>query len=127
MCNWQVGLERRHYSAYREYSKQQLYAAVVRKVAKEEAAFQSVVFAQWALKNVAKGLSCLVLYEDPLSAELEGQVYQGWVVKFECWPPAVLVKFVLQLQPGDEGDEFCSHSLEFKSRAEFDGIVEIIQ
>ena len=127
MCNWQVGLERRHYAAYSEYSKQQLYAAVVRKVAKEEAAFQSVVFSQWALKNVSKGLSCLALYEDPLSADLEGQVYQGWVVKLEYWPPAVLVKFVLQLQPGDECDEFCSHSLEFKSRAEFDQIVEIIQ
>ena len=88
---------------------------------------ESVVFLQWAMQNVTNGLSCLVLYEDPLSAELEGQVYQGWVVKFECWPPAVLVKFVLHLQPGDEGDEFCSHSMEFKSRAEFDSIVEIIQ
>ena len=40
---------------------------------------------------------------------------------------SLLIKFVLQLQPGDEGDESCTHSLEFKSFKEFDQIVEIMQ
>ena len=101
----------------------------MRKVAKEEATLESLVFSQWALNNVFKGLRVLVLYEDPLSADLEGQVYQGCVVAVgPYWPPlGLLIKFVLQLQPGDEGDESCTHSLEFKSFKEFDQIVEIIQ
>ena len=59
---------------------------MMREVAKEEAAFESLVFYQWALSNVFKGLRVLVLYEDPLSADLEGQVYQGRVVAHGSGP-----------------------------------------
>jgi hypothetical protein len=95
--------------------------------AKEEAKLQGLHFLQWAMENVIKGMRVLVLYEDPLSADLEGQVYQGCVVSAgPYWPPSLLIKFALQLQPGDEGDEYCMHSLEFKSFKEFDQLVEII-
>ena len=101
---------------------------MMRKVAKEEVALESLIFFQWAESNVVKGLRVLVLYEDPLSVDLEGQVYQGCVVSAgPYWPPSLLIKFALQLQPGDEGDEYCTHSLEFKSCKEFDQLVEIIQ
>ena len=32
------------------------------------------------MENVIKGMRVLVLYEDPLLADLEGQVYQGRVM-----------------------------------------------
>ena len=96
--------------------------------AKEEAKMQGLHFSQWAMANIIKGMRVLVLYEDPLSADLEGQVYQGRVVAVgPYWPPSLLIKFVLKLQPGDAGGEYCTHSLEFKSLKEFAQLVEIIQ
>jgi hypothetical protein len=84
--------------------------------AKEEAKMQGLHFSQWAMANIIKGMRVLVLYEDPLSADLEGQVYQGRVVAVgPYWPPSMLIKFALKLQPGDAGGEYCTHSLEFKS------------
>ena len=128
MCDWQVGLKNCHYAAYSEYDKQQVHLAMMRKVAQEEVALESLIFFQWAESNVVKGLRVLVLYEDPLSADLEGQVYQGRVVAVgPYWPPSLLIKFALKLQPGDAGGEYCTHSLEFKSLKEFDQLVEIIQ
>ena len=128
MCDWQVGLKNCHYAAYSEYNKQQQHQKMRRRAAKEEAALESLHFSQWAMTNVFKGLRVLVLYEDPLSADLEGQVYQGRVVAVgPYWPPSLLIKFALKLQPGDAGGEYCTHSLEFKSLKEFAQLVEIIQ
>ena len=117
-----------HYAAYSGYSKQQQQQKMKMRAAKEEAALESLHFSQWAMKNVFKGLRVLVLYEDQLSADLEGKVYQGCVMAVgPYWPPSMLIKFALLLQPGDEGDEYCMHSLEFKSIKAFYQLVRIIQ
>ena len=101
---------------------------MMRRASKEEVELESLHFSQWAMKNVFKGLRVNVLYEDQLSADLAGQVYPGCVMAVgPYWPPSMLIKFALLLQPGDEGDEHCSHSLEFKSFKEFEQIVAIIQ
>jgi hypothetical protein len=128
VCDWQAGLKNCHYAAYSEYTKQQQHQKMRRRAAKEEAALESLHFAQWAMTNVFKGLRVLVLYENQLSADLDGQEYQGCVMSVgPYWPPSMLIKFELLLQPGDEGDEYCMHSLEFKSFKEFAQLVEIIQ
>ena len=67
-------------------------------------------------------------YENQLSADGQSQWYEGHVLSVGPYsPPDLLIKFCIVLQPGDGGGVVCPHSMEFKSRAGFDSVVEIIQ
>ena len=127
MCGWQAGQGNCHLAAFIEYRLHLQREKVRKKEAKQEAILQSQCFAEWAMAGL-HGRSVYVRYENQLSADGQSQWYEGHVLSVGPYmPPDLLIKFCIVLQPGDGGGVVCPHSMEFKSRAEFDSVVELIQ